>query len=46
MKNKFIASISTNLNLSSTSSLFASVNGAKNSDEESVNGVLGVKIGF
>ena len=45
-ENKFIASISTNYYLSSTSSLFASVNGAKNSDEESVNGVLGVKIGF
>ena len=44
--NKFIASISTNYYLSSTSSLFASVNGAKNSDEESINGVLGVKIGF
>jgi outer membrane autotransporter protein len=44
--NKYIASISTNYYLSSTSSLFASVNGAKNSDEESINGVLGVKIGF
>lgn len=43
---KYIASISTNYYLSSTSSLFASVNGAKNSDEESINGVLGVKIGF
>ena len=43
---KYIASISTNYYLSTTSSLFASVNGAKNSDEESVNGVLGVKIGF
>lgn len=43
---KYIASISTNYYLSSTSSLFASVNGAKNSDEESINGILGVKIGF
>ena len=44
--NKFIASISTNYYMSANSSLFASVNGAKNSDEESINGVLGVKIGF
>lgn len=44
--NKYIASISTNYYITSTSSLFASINGTKNSDEESINGILGVKIGF
>ena len=45
-RNIYLANITTNYNLSNRTDLFASINGSKKDKEDSINGIIGVKIGF
>ena len=45
-KNKYTANITTNYYLNKTTNIFAAVNGMKSSNERTVNGFVGIKVGF